>query len=62
MISSSDDGFPLPSKTSMLESDGVVSMSLLWECTGILWPQKETSLMSLDVWDMDKVECVDLFL
>ena len=62
MISSSDDGFPLPSKTSMFESDGVVSMSLLWEHTRILQPQKETSLMSLVVWDMDKVERVDLFL
>ena len=62
MISSSDDGFPLPSETSMLESDGVVSVSLLWECTGILQPQKEISLMSLDVQDVDKVEHVDLFL
>ena len=64
-MSSSEDCFSLPSKTSILESEGVVIVSLLCDkvCFRTLQPQNDTSLRSLDdVVDELRVECVDHFL
>ena len=64
MSSLSEDCLPLPSETSILESEGVVMVSLLCDkvCFGTLQPQNDTSLRSLEVLDELRVECVDCFL